>query len=97
MESFHRGCIGGVWVWHAGIEADEVFHPKDAAHVARVIPEEDATKGSKRTYQVGLDSDWGFNTVGVGCARDNDCSSSRHFDFAAWCECEKGVKNGSFR
>lgn len=83
MESlFGSVVVGGVLVRvrQAGILADEVWHGQNTTHPARVVTEEDTTKGGKGTDQVGPQGDGGLEPRRVRRARnDNVCySSSRH-------------------
>lgn len=80
MESLDSSGIQWVRVRHAGVLTDEVFHCQNTAHPAGVITEEDTSKGSKGTDQVGSHGDGGFEARRVRRARnDNGCySSSRH-------------------
>lgn len=80
MESRDSDFVSRVWVRQASVLADEVLHGQDTTHPAGVIAEEDTTKGSEGTYEVGPHSDGGFKARRVRRARnDNGCySSTRH-------------------
>lgn len=80
MEGLDSSLIRGVRIRHAGVLTNEVFHGQNTAHPAGVITEEDTTKGSKGTDQVGSYGDGGLEARRVRRARyDNRCySSSRH-------------------
>ena len=80
MESLDSSRIRGVRVRHAGVLTDEVLHGQNTTHPAGVVTEEDTTKGSKGTDQVGSHGDGSLEARRVRRARnDNGCySSSRH-------------------
>ena len=79
---FSGRVVGVVWVWvrHASVLTDEVWHCQDTTHPAGIITKEDTAKGSKGTDQVGSHGDWGLEARRVRRPRnDNGCySSSRH-------------------
>jgi hypothetical protein len=55
---------------------NEVVHSQNTGDITRVISEEDTTKGSKGTHQVGLECDRSLDTHGV--RRRGDDSTTRH-------------------
>ena len=80
MESVDRSFVRLVWVRHARVKTDEVWHGQHTTHPAGVVPEEDTAKGSKGTDQVGPYGDGGLEARCVrGARNDHGCySSSRH-------------------
>ena len=86
MEGFDGGVIVGVGVGLAGILTDEVRHGQYTTHPARVIAEEDTTKGSKGANEIGAHGDGGLEARHVGRPRDDDgCSSSSRHDGGGVC------------
>lgn len=80
MKRFDGSGVRGVWVRQASVLTDEVFHGQNATHPSGVVTEEDTTKGSKGTDEVGPYGDGGLEARRVSRAGDdNGCySSSRH-------------------
>ena len=76
--SFVGAALGifGVIGILAGVEVDEKVHAQDAIDVARVIAEEDTSKGSKGTHKIGFDGDGGLNAASV--RRSDQARSARH-------------------
>ena len=80
MESLFGSVVTLGGVRQASVLADEVGHGQNTTHPARIITEEDATKGSKGADEIGPDGDGGLEARRVRRAGDDDgsYSSSRH-------------------
>ena len=72
------GELGVVGV-EAGVEVDEVGHPRHAVDVARVVAKVDAAKGREGAHQVGLDRDGRLDARRVGRGHQSS-SASRHVE-----------------
>ena len=72
-----EGCVGRVAVRQPGVCVDDIVHTKDTVDVARVISEENTTKGGKGAHEVGLERDRRLDAIHVG-GRGERNSTARH-------------------
>ena len=85
MKGGFGGRVAHSGILETGVLTNEVWHAQDTTHPARIISEENATKGGKSAHQIGLDGDGGFNPAGIGRAGDD--YSSRHDEQYGSCGC----------
>jgi hypothetical protein len=89
MTKSFGGVVAGSYSWSVEVSGsqikftheilkllNEVVHSQNTGNITRVISEEDTTKGSKGTHQVGLECDRSLDTHGV--RRRGDDSTTRH-------------------
>jgi hypothetical protein len=72
------GRIGGGssrWVWQVLELVNEILHSQDTTNITGIVAEEETSKSSEDTHQVGLDGDGGLNAGGI---RRSDDSSTSH-------------------
>jgi len=62
-------------VWELLELMNEVLHSQNTTNITRIVAEEETSKGSENTHQVGLDGDGGLNAGGI---RRGEDGSSRH-------------------
>lgn len=69
---------------------NEVRRGLEFSELTGIISEEDTTKGSEGTDQIGLDGDGRFDAGHVGGARDNNTSS--HLVYSYCHSLEDGIR-----
>jgi hypothetical protein len=73
------GTGGGVWEFLELV--DEILHSQNTTHVTGIVAEEETSKGSEDTHEVGLDGDGGLNAGGI---RRGDDRSTSHCEVVVW-------------
>jgi hypothetical protein len=61
---------------------DKIWHGQNTRHPTGVIPEKDAPKRSKGTYEVSFQCDWSFDPADISRAMDSN-SSAAHGEVCA--------------
>jgi len=77
---FSGGGIGG-GVWEFLELMNEILHSQNTTHVTGIVAEEETSKGSEDTHEIGLDGDGGLNAGGI---RRGDDRSTSHCEVVVW-------------